>query len=218
MENIGLKKQFFKIFLYLCLMSYITQTVSRSGSHFILEQLESYDIKCYKFENQSSDYNIKAKCKSYNIPENTPRIIIYRDYINWLASAIKYVVERENPENIYDRIQYYIDHWMYLAKQIEANNFYLAIDYQTFKQSRPYRENICYKLKGSYTEEKLLHVPEAGGGSSFTALEFNNKADQMNTNNRWTEVQSLYPKLFNQFVQEKYLNQEINTRKNLFSL
>ena len=147
--------------------------VSRSGIHFILEQLESWNLpyNIYKFENAATEKKFKEKIKSHNIDMSlqTKILVIKRDYLNWLASITKYVYEREIVDNKIERISEYIKHWKDLF-----NNRYgiddkvqVVVDYNIFFKSRAIRKELCRMFGGKYTEKKLDHIPNAGGGSSF---------------------------------------------------
>lgn len=148
--------------------------VSRSGQHFIIEQLNNWKIpyNVYKFENTVNRED--EKIKSYNVDLNllTKRCFIVRDYRNWLASIIKYVSEREIHNTVKsrdERIEYYISLWKDTMKASLLQPNTILINYDNFLD-RAYRMYICEKLEGTYDEQNLYKMSEAGGGSSFNNI------------------------------------------------
>lgn len=156
--------------------------VSRSGQHFILDQIYSWNTpyNVCKFENAADTVTFNQKMKTYEIDPESPikTLVIHRDYPNWLASIVKYVNERErhiDEEAKYNRIKEYIKHW----KNVQKFNYdgdILHIDYNSFAIKRSYRQFVCNALKGTYSEKRLTKVPTAGGGSSFSGVKYDDVA------------------------------------------
>lgn len=156
--------------------------VSRSGQHFILDQLYSWDTSynICKFENAADTVTFNQKIKTYELDMELPTkiLVIHRDYPNWLASLVKYVNEREkhvDEEAKYNRIKEYIKHW----KDVHNFNYdgdVLHINYNSFASKKSYREFVCNNLNGTYSEKSLTKVPIAGGGSSFSGVKYDDIA------------------------------------------
>lgn len=121
------------------------------------------------------------------------RIILIRDFRNWLASAI---VARVNayPKGgtvSWKSMIHHIGVYKSLLKEIKDREYWQAdivISYDKFFESEEYRRSICEQLGGIYTEEKFNFVPNTGGGSSFDKMNLQGAGSKMKVLSRHEQV------------------------------
>lgn len=177
---------------------------SRSGHHFIGEVVESWfkDVDCAMIQYLT---NVEPKdLGQYNI--NGMKIIVIRDYKNFLASSVmSFLGEHgeDSPwrESIAHKIKCYnaILKESFYPKQFNAD---VVIYYDQFFEDAEYRKDVCGKLGGVYTEERLNFISAEGNGSSFDKLTLQDKGQEMKVTDRHiqileTEWKDIYEDLLN---------------------
>jgi len=160
-------------------------STSRSGHNFVKEVIQSWlpGIEFIVLENVLSE-NIHQ----YPI-KGTKKLIVIRDFENFLASSLKSL--NINGETWKVNIDRKIAAYRSILGEVKHPTNYKharVIDYITFVKSRVYREDLCRELGGTYTEEKLGHVPNEGNGSSFDGFELQGKGQEMRTWERKIEI------------------------------
>lgn len=158
---------------------------SRSGHNFIKEVIESWlpGIEFVMLENVLSEHIHQYPTKG------TKKLIIIRDFENFLASSLKALGINNGTwdVNIDRKIKAYRS---ILGEIKEPTNFKNArvVDYTAFMKNEAYRRELCEELGGTYTEEKLNYVPNEGNGSSFDGFELQGRGQEMRTWERKIEI------------------------------
>src|SRR5438552_4193897 len=119
------------------------------------------------------------------------RVLILRDFPNWLASRVRYheVARAEFPS--FSQIVRFAQLWtIYAREYLGETNFLrdvslVTVSFNKWVRDDSYRcevlESTGIKLKDNSTS----YVPGAGGGSSFDATLLSGKAEQMQVFDRW---------------------------------
>jgi hypothetical protein len=82
---------------------------------------------------------------------------------------------------------------MYAYEALNETNFLfnkIVIKYNTWFENEEYRKSISQKLGWKYSEKNLNHVSSCGDGSSFDHQDYNGKAQQMKTTERFKIYQN----------------------------
>lgn len=123
-----------------------------------------------------------------------PRLIIWRDFDDWLASSIT-KAKKIGATRHADDIPTYIDKIVagYKAIMVEVKspryfNATVAIHYDAFVKYPSYRYGVCTTLGGEYSESELNTVPRNGHFSSFDADKFQGRGSEMNVLNRAKDI------------------------------
>jgi len=136
---------------------------ARSGHNFIGAMLMSWGIKT---EDIDSNPNIDTTGGVFTI-------FVVRDLYNWAASILKMVTDRRGiyEYNNWPLAKRAYTTWISIFLEykgltnIVPNKFF--IEYERFRDSREYRQQICKQLGGVYNED-LIDIPfPIGRGSSF---------------------------------------------------
>jgi hypothetical protein len=122
------------------------------------------------------------------------KLLIYRDFDDWLASVIMKCYKTQATRHK-DDIPKFVDkvcNW-YWSVRGEAKNksfyrFWVVIHYDKFVESEEYRREICHLLEGTYSEEKIDHVPANGNHSSFDGKKYQDSGSNMNVLNRAEDI------------------------------
>lgn len=158
------------------------------------ETIFSYNISDLDLILLSSENNILNKLNKYK-PYNSDskKIIIQRDFKNWIASLITYFKFKE-----IDSYTSYITIWENLSNNYN-NKDVLFIKYNEWFKNIEYRKEICKNLDLKFTDEGLNEVKKFGNGSSFDNLQFNDNAQKMNVLRRYEQLEDdeLYKKIIN---------------------
>ena len=158
---------------------------SRSGHHWVGSVIKSW------FTDENVDYltnTLPTDLKNHKLGEK--RVIVIRDFPNFLASMLKAYLDTHGVESswriaadrkieAYDAI---LDEAAF-PKYFKAN---VVISYSFFTQSRKYRQEICKALGGRYNEEELDVVSEEG--SSFDGHSFEGIGNKMTINQRYLQI------------------------------
>jgi hypothetical protein len=147
--------------------------VSRSGHTWITENLRSWK----KTPVVTPIENFRGRLQL--IPADL-NFIVLRDYLNNLASLVAFK---------WGFITSSIASWEFLAKEAtllsDSIPYKDVIFYDRFRESAEYRQHICSKIEGNYTEEKLFYVPPPK--SSFQKTLQSGK--KLKVDQRWLEIQ-----------------------------
>lgn len=160
-------------------------------------------VKFLNFENKTQNKvdQILKNCKNLNNPS---KIFILRDCYNCFASAMKYPTARRK------RV---VDCWKDIANIITSpNNDHYYILYNKWFTSKVYRKSICQDLDIEFSDNGINEVSIFGGGSSFSAMEMNNKAQEMKTLERYKKY------LNNKVYEDIFTDEIINLNKKIFNM
>ena len=170
--------------------------------------VKSWGIRAYKYENLApSEFDAKVMRQQFANRQQDPPIalIVVRGYLNWLASASVLSwrrVNRDPQDSEYEQrakemirreyLSRLVDSWVDLYREAIGETHYLdrgiPVRYGRFKADRVYREGICGRLGGEYSEAQLDFVPVNGGGSSFDGMQMMDCGSAMSTDRRHLEV------------------------------
>ena len=93
-------------------------------------------------------------------------------------------------------LNHQIDSWLWIAKEFTgATNLlpdFVKIYYDEFFLSQKYRKEICRKINGSYNEDVLNRVTDAGGYSTFDGNKYVLKGNEMKTTERWKQWKPMH--------------------------
>lgn len=135
-----------------------------------------------------------SECRSTDIiyRDKSPdlKIIIIRDPLNWAASVIKRVGSLSLK---FDDVKIDSDKCLERYKESYAlykSSDYYGINYNKWFIDYNYRRSIESDLSLIETDNGINKVMEYGSGSSFDGLEYNGKASQMKTLERWLEYKN----------------------------
>jgi len=165
---------------------------SRSGHNFIGGVIHSWFD--YKPELVHMTNALPENIVEYGLENEDKLIIVIRDFPNFLASSLKSYLDFHGAESgkwavsIAHKIKAYK---AILKYAMHPEKYYypdVIISYQWFAKSRTYREAICKKLGGIYTEERLGFVSSEGNGSSWDKLSYQGKGNEMRTGDRAEQI------------------------------
>jgi len=168
--------------------------MARSGHNFVLQNVLSWleDGEHYIHHNLE---NIDPHRLTINHLKHPGfKLLIWRDFDDWLASSIAKAYKIGATRTISD-IPKYIDricktYWaIYQEGQQEV--LYkprIVIHYDEFYESRKYRQGICDKVKGEYSEKLIDYVPANGRFSSFDGRDYQGNGSKMNVLNRADDI------------------------------
>jgi hypothetical protein len=191
----------------------VTLSTSRSGHNFILNNVLSW-FPGKNFIHYNLENTLPHLIPTQNLKPGI-RLIIVRDFMNWLASLHIHLWDniglREEAYwgNIDKKIQAYeaiLSEMMNPDKHRTLKNAH-GIYYDWFFNDRSYREMICDEVGGEYNEDKIDVVPPNGRYSSFDGDSFNNEGSKMKVLNRFeqimdTEHKDAYVKLIKKYQLE----------------
>lgn len=169
------------------------QSTYGDGSKAIVYSIEDFDIKDW------------SKYKMYDFPvlknaDNIYPIILLRDFKNWIASCLKRREATGDARDVYEMLNSpgYNDRKDFKPSRIELFKQQLEecvspsiiknlipVKYNEWVCSKDYRKDIAKKLNINFTDEGILEVAKAGGGSTFDGYNYQHKANQMNVLERW---------------------------------
>jgi len=185
-------------------LSMLSTTIS--GHTFIKEVIESWgDYNIIVMEN-----TLPKEIYKYRLDVDNLKVIVIRDFRNFLASSIKSKVNAyEMSSNFVWSEEYLVPHitaYRAIIEEAIYKEYYdadVVISYDIFCEDQTYRKGICDLLGGTYTEERLGFVPKEGNGSSFDQLSMQGEGQKMKTRDRHeqileTEWAEVYLKLLNE--------------------
>lgn len=184
-------------------------SMARSGHNFVLQNVLSWfeDGEDYIHHNLE---NIDPKrLKKNHLKHGGYRLLIYRDFDDWVASIIMKSYNNQ-PTRSRDDIPQYIRkvveiYWLQIseAKYPIYFNQHMVIHYDEFVRSKSYRKYVCRRLKGEYNEKMIDHVPANGNHSSFDGEKFKDKGSQMKVLDRAKQIlDTQHAELFTNIIKE----------------
>jgi len=165
----------------------------RSGSVWVGNMVRSW---CP--EAQFTNYENVSPIDFCNVVKSGVVILQTRDLLNWYASYIFSKRKKTASANI-------CLSWMAIASEFYIpvylkDHKVVHVMYDDFFKSQDYRKDVCAQLDGVYSEEKLQVMGHGAGGSSFTKMEMDGRAQSMPVLERYRMVDpSLYVGLFNMY-------------------
>ena len=205
--------------------SFVLISNSRSGHSFVARNIYSWygDITMQNplycnAENIRPDFlkkaqvwtygtenaKIKRQRKTVDYSKHILIGLVSRDYLNWMASYIKITDNPDDWKGV--DFSFLTGTWLSIAKEYYGETNYLPeavkIKYEKFRDDQSYRKEICKRVGGNFNDELLEKVAPFGGGSSFDSLDYDGRASQMKTDERYkqiigTEFEEYYWKMYN---------------------
>ena len=168
---------------------------SRSGHNMIINSIRSWnpDAIVGNFENmppsrfQKQKHAIAGHGKKIDWDDSTLSVIVIRDLLNWFASYLMFVPDKENKH--YRRM--FLLWNDYVNEMLRKTNYLpnkSIILYDWFINDGEYRKIHCEHVGGQYNESELNKVTRGGGYSSFDGKKFINNAQKMKTNIRFRQI------------------------------
>ena len=163
-------------------------STTRSGHNFIKEVIESWgDYDITVMENC-----LPEKVYQYKLDMRSPRVIVIREFRNFVASSIKSYADAHGPTSAWrESIDYKVNAYRAILEEAKTKEYYdadIVIFYDEFCESQKYRQWVCRQLGGTYTEERLGFVSNEGDGSSFDKLSMQGEGDKMKTRDRYKQI------------------------------
>jgi len=171
-----------------------TLAMARSGHNFVIQNILSWqkDREIYIHHNLES---ISPKDLTPNhLQHGGKRVIIYRDFKNWLASLITMSYRNRATRDLNDIPTYLkkvVPKYFDIIQEIKHPQYFpnaVPIYYDEFFLSREYRKKMCEELGDEYSEEMIDHVPRNGHGSSFDGRELDGHGSKMSVLNRHEQI------------------------------
>lgn len=168
-----------------------TLSMARSGHNFVVQNALSW------LEPPTLHHNLENIIPADLMPAHLShgnKLLIYRDFDDWLASTImksykKYPTEERNdiPEFVEKMANKY---WAIMQEAVTPHYFKnrMVVHYDEFVESEEYRRMVCDFLEGEYNETMINFVPKNGGASSFDGKELDGKGSKMNVLNRNDDI------------------------------
>ena len=148
-------------------------------------------------QNKRNQYQTRHRYIDFN--EKILKVVSSRDYLNWGASYM--AMQFRNPEKMKTPMRELIrrfsstgttNTWLNIAKEFKGFTNYIPdchrISYEKFKDDKTYRQKICSDIGGEYNEDRLERVTHFGDGSSFDYKDYQFKASEMKTNERYKQM------------------------------
>jgi hypothetical protein len=191
-----------------------------------------FQNKIYGIERFDIDDFFSYRMEEWGIDQT---ILFMRDGYNNIASLYKLGTQHEQKHYMAYLFDSFVEDngikksnlfklWKKQAKNIEVflrnEPKYLFINYNEWFVSEKYRRLVASKMKiERFSDENLNFVPGFGGGSSFTKHDYQNRAQKMQTLERYKNFlnNEKYLSLINdeefKRLNKKYFNFEININK-----
>ena len=148
------------------------------------------------------------------------RVLIIRDFPNWLASRVRYheVARAEFPS--FSQIVRFAQLWtIYAREYLGETNFLrdvslVTVSFNKWVRDDSYRCEVLESMGIKLKDNSTSYVPGAGGGSSFDATLLSGKAEQMQVFDRWKYLENRkliegIPEFHRQLGEINRLNNEI---------
>ena len=123
--------------------------------------------------------------------ERLLRILVLRDFENWLASRIRYHETLRGHFPQLSQIVRFGKLWASYAKEYIGETNYLrdaplvTLSFNRWVRDECYRREVLESMGIKLRDNSISYVPGAGGGSSFDATRFSGRAEQMKVFDRW---------------------------------
>jgi len=171
-----------------------TLAMARSGHNFVLQNVLSWLDNHQRYVHHNLESIDPARLTTNHLKHGGIKLLIYRDFDDWLASLIMKSYKNRPTRSMND-IPTYIDnnckkYWA-VIQEVKSPKYYTprtVIHYDEFVESRKYRQKICDELKGAYSEDRLDYVPPNGFHSSFDGKKYQGKGSQMNVLDRVSDI------------------------------
>jgi len=124
------------------------------------------------------------------------RVLIIRDFHNWLASRVRYHEKTRMAVPSYGQANRFIKMWIAYAREYVGQTKYLEVSgfvrvsYNRWASEVDYRLDLLAQLSIAARFNDISYVPDAGGGSSFDATAFSGRSSEMQTNDRWRYLEN----------------------------
>jgi len=175
-------------------MKHITSlSVARSGHNFVIQNIMSWFE-----ENTLVHHNLEnitpRDLRPLHLSHGGMRVLIYRDFDDWLASSIMKSYKASKPRMVHTLPPYIltvVGKYFEIIQEAKRPMYYKGADvihYDQFVDSAAYRQNICRSLCGDYSEDRLDFVPANGGHSSFDGNALQGKGSEMKVLNRADQI------------------------------
>lgn len=147
------------------------------------------------------------------------RILIVRDFYNWLASRIRYheIIHDETPD--VHTVRNFTSLWLSYAREYLGETEYTAdasvvpVSYNLWVADQDYRRRLLGQLAVPLKDNSISYVPRAGGGSSFDATTFCGRPHSMAINDRWRYLkEEKYERLVHVLERKRREIDEYNNR------
>lgn len=157
----------------------------------LIRNLSPKDFLIHSYENKKLDepYFSKFELKRESclgVSDNRYEVIILRDPFNLFASLLSHKVLGERSHELSNLVEIYKQHAKeFLGVTNILGNKGVFINYNQWFSSIEYRLDIARKLGFETSGEQYKKVSNIGWGSSFSGVQFNEKANQMQVLERW---------------------------------
>lgn len=166
----------------------------RSGHNFVLQNILSWLDGGERFVHHNLENIPPNKLVPNHLKHGGFKILIYRDFDDWLASVIMKCY-KTRPTRDWADIPAFIDkvcQWYWLVRKESDNKGvyknWIVVHYDEFVRSEKYRREICHLVSGVYSEKLIDHVPANGNHSSFDGKNFKGSGSKMNVLNRAEDI------------------------------
>jgi hypothetical protein len=159
-----------------------------------LEELRAIDkeVLAISYENLAlprleTEELMEDRDKLLGTSGNIVRMLLLRDFYNWIASRIR---QWENADTDRD-VDANILLWITYAKEFVGETSYLRdsnvinITYNRWVTDESYRAGLLGRLGVPVKDNSNNFVPGVGGGSSFDGVQFKDRPEEMDTGERW---------------------------------
>lgn len=123
----------------------------------------------------------------------TQRLLILRDFWNWMASRSKQFLNRgvEDPQRLLRHLAHETTLWKQYAREFEGDtqlierDGFVTVKYNEFVASPEAREKLLTTLGLPVRTLSIDYVPDLGLGSSFDGTAYSGQAQKMDVVGRW---------------------------------
>lgn len=152
------------------------------------EEIASWDTKTISilYEDYVTIGPELAADVSWIKPDKIHRLLIFRDFPNWMASRIRWTLNRKMKMDY----ELFIWRWKMYAYDFLYKEGLIKICYNLWRISTEYRESILSELDLPLRNDDISHIPNFGGGSSFTPVSYGARARcdlQYNSRHKYLE-------------------------------
>ena len=186
--------------------------MARSGHNFVVNNVMSW---LDKNDGEGILHHNLENIEPHRIVPNHlkwggPKMLIWRDFDNWLASIIMKSYKMR-PTRSWEDIPVYIDkvckiYWAQQGEKRSPQHFvpHVPIHYEEFVKSQRYRKAVCAAVGGEYNEKMLNHVATQANGSSFDGITLQGRGSEMDVLNRSKAILKTEHKEFYLKILEEY--------------
>jgi hypothetical protein len=119
-------------------------------------------------------------------------VIVIRDPYNFLASRLKKLDQLTGIKDI-DTI---VAFWKELAREAivveqHPENSRVVVNYNRWFSDKDYRQHLCKRFYGNFSDYSLRRVPRSGGGSSFDEKTFDGNLSVRDVLHKWNKLLQL---------------------------